>query len=248
MMEANLKYTQQAYWDERFSSEAEYEWLASWTDLRPLILPFLPRDAAVLIVGNGNSALPADLAHDAPSATILSTDYSSVAVSRAQAAGGPANVSHAVADMLDLEAALGSSRFDVVIDKGALDALVAVGGDSWTPSTATCLTARRVCDGVSRVLKSGGVYLGISFSQPHFRLPLLLQKVATASGEGAATGPAEASSDDDMWEPDLTPGIVTSAVVSASQAQYIDGTVWTSCDVIPVNTGLGYFMYALRSR
>lgn len=248
-MEANIKYTQKQYWDARFSTEAAYEWLASWSELRALILPFLPRDAAILIIGNGNSALPVDLSRDAPSATILSTDYSAVAISRAQAAGGPGNVTHAVADMLDLETALGSARFDVVIDKGALDALVAVGGDSWTPAATTYSTARRVCEGVVRVLKPKGVYLGISFSQPHFRLPLLLQKhEADGRGEDAVVKREEESSDDGEWEPDLTPGVVTSAVLSASMAQNLDGTAWSACDVIPVNAGLGYFMYALRSR
>ena len=64
--------------------------------------------------------------------------------------------------------------FDVVIDKAAMDALVAPEGDVWNPEKSVIRKARAMCRQISRVLKPGGYHLQLSFQQPHFRKKYLL--------------------------------------------------------------------------
>jgi SAM-dependent methyltransferase len=75
-------------------------------------------------------------------------------------------------DMRNLEG-LADNNFDVVLDKGALDALWADAGSQWDPEEQTKANVIASIKETYRVLKHGGLYLMISFGQPHFRKPLL---------------------------------------------------------------------------
>jgi len=61
------------------------------------------------------------------------------------------------------------ASFDVVIDKGTMDALMCDRGDVWCPSEDLVKTVAEEVDEVVRVLKVGGRFLYITFGQPHFR-------------------------------------------------------------------------------
>lgn len=54
-----------------------------------------------------------------------------------------------------------------------MDALMVDKGDPWNPSTNTVEQTHRMCSEISRVLAPGGVYIQLSFEQPHFRSKLL---------------------------------------------------------------------------
>jgi SAM-dependent methyltransferase len=70
-------------------------------------------------------------------------------------------------DMLDLK--FENETFDVVIDKCAMDALLVTRKDPWDPEEELLSETAKYLNGVSRVLKPGGIYMQISFDQPHFR-------------------------------------------------------------------------------
>ena len=77
-------------------------------------------------------------------------------------------------DVTDLE--FGEEKFDLVIEKSTLDALLVDTKSPWDftgPSNKQVLKALKE---VKHVLKVGGVFLSITFSQPHFRVPLLAQE------------------------------------------------------------------------
>jgi ubiquinone/menaquinone biosynthesis C-methylase UbiE len=67
------------------------------------------------------------------------------------------------------------SSFNAVIDKGTLDAMLGKHGNSWKlpPQVDDSITA--YLDNVSRVLCDRGVFLLITFGQPHFRRNILLK-------------------------------------------------------------------------
>ena len=67
-----------------------------------------------------------------------------------------------------------NDSFDVVIDKAAMDALMTREGDVWNPDQLVIDQSRAMCQHISRILKSGGHHLHISFAQPHFRKKYLL--------------------------------------------------------------------------
>lgn len=79
--------------------------------------------------------------------------------------------------------------FDAVIDKAAMDAIIADGCDTWQPPPPLLRVAHSVCCNTARVLKQGGVYMQLSFSQPHFRKKYLLQqRDAAFIDDGTACG------------------------------------------------------------
>jgi EEF1A lysine methyltransferase 4 len=66
---------------------------------------------------------------------------------------------------------LEGSTFDVVLDKGSLDALWSDGGSQWDPSDSVLNDINCSLNEVMRLLKPGGKFISITFGQPHFRLP-----------------------------------------------------------------------------
>ena len=244
-------YASKSYWDARFAAEAHYEWLCEWADVAPLLAPFLADARALLVVGTGSSALPADLCAALPAATVLATDYSEVVIAALRAAPpplAPPRLRYAVADMLDLPAAAAHEpRFgclDAVIDKGALDALVSAEGDSWSPPPALLATSRRAVAGAHAALRPGGVYIMLSFSQPHFRAQHLLQRREAAAAGAGAAGEASPAADaaagaasDDEWEADKNPGSAQLKIPP------VEGSFWSAFEHFVVPRGLGIFCY-----
>ena len=79
-----------------------------------------------------------------------------------------------VMDILDLK--YEDASFDIVLDKGTMDALMCEKGDVWNISEELGAKVDLMLTGVSRVLKPGGKYIYITFGQPHFRKPLMLKE------------------------------------------------------------------------
>lgn len=170
-------YTFRAYWDFRFEREAGWDWLGTWPDFAHLVERELPaRDARILLVGSGNSTLPMQMA-DAGYSRLVASDYSAPVVERmaARTAASHPGIEWRVADMTDLRD-VPAGAFDAVIDKAAMDAILADGGDAWEPPSELLATAERVVAETARVLAPGGAYLQLTFAQPHFRRPYLVQR------------------------------------------------------------------------
>lgn len=120
----------------------------------------------MLVVGCGNSELSAQL-YDAGYHNILSTDYSPTVLAAMQkryASTHPA-LRWQIMDMTALT--YDDASFDAVVDKGALDALMA----EPTPEVERDACAMLQC--IARVLKPGGVYLCISLAERHICQRLL---------------------------------------------------------------------------
>ena len=68
-----------------------------------------------------------------------------------------------------------AETFDVVIEKASLDSLLVDSKSPWDYSSPGCLAVSRSLREVKRVLNPDGIFISITFSQPHFRVPLLAQ-------------------------------------------------------------------------
>ncbi len=169
------EYKKQAYWNSRFAAEETYEWLVDLKDIRGLLLPYLscPTHALrVLVIGCGNSALSDGLRHMLREGSYLcSLDYSSTVIQNMRQTYGetPGAYEWICGDMRDLSTLFAPCSFDVVLDKAGIDALVVTEGDPWAPSEEVQEDVGATLQGVSTVLKDGGVFLQVSFQQPHFR-------------------------------------------------------------------------------
>lgn len=176
-------YTTKAYWDHRFETEEHHEWLASYSDVKAVVNAAVPdRAARLLLVGCGTSTLAADLVDDGYR-NVVSTDYSEVVVQRMRAkyAASHPGIVWQVQDMTALTAP--DASYDVVFDKAAMDAVLAHGADVWDPPAALLDVAATIMREAARVLVRGtGVYLQLSFAQPHFRRRYLTQDAAAWSG------------------------------------------------------------------
>lgn len=174
--ESNAEYKRMEYWDERFGKEEHYEWLLGFEDVHRYLEPFLDPSHTILVVGCGNSSFSADL-YDAGFPNIVNIDFSTVVIDsmRQKHEQERPHMRWEVMDMTDLK--YESGTFDVVIDKAAMDALMTDEGDVWDPNPEVLEAADRMCGHMSRVLKPHGVFLQISFAQPHFRRRYLLGRV-----------------------------------------------------------------------
>ncbi|XP_066565937.1 EEF1A lysine methyltransferase 4 isoform X2 [Amia ocellicauda] len=66
--------------------------------------------------------------------------------------------------------------FDVVLEKGTLDAMMVEEKDPWNVSSETASVLQQVLKEISRVLKPGGRFISVTFAQPHFRKRLYAQE------------------------------------------------------------------------
>ncbi|KAE9028619.1 Methyltransferase-like protein 13 [Phytophthora rubi] len=164
-------FRKQEYWDQFFQKRGEkaFEWYGDYASLRPALqaLLGLPDDAPasllrrlkaklrVLVVGCGNSALSAELAADGFS-ELLSVDFSARVIDEMRRKQ-PA-LRWEVMDMTDMRA-LGDASVDLVLDKGALDALMA------EDTPAVRQDATRMLREVRRVLAPGGRYCCVTMAQ-----------------------------------------------------------------------------------
>ncbi|KAJ7717115.1 S-adenosyl-L-methionine-dependent methyltransferase [Mycena maculata] len=171
---SNERYGEKAYWDERYTQEAaadaSFDWFKSYSDVAPLLRSLIPRkDARILMLGCGNSTLSQDM-YDDGYTNIVNTDYSSVVIE--QMRGRHAEVRPGMEwlemDVRDLKFA--DQSFDVAIDKGTMDAMMTAKGDVWDPPQQVIDDCTAEVDQVIRTLKKDtGVFIYLTFGQPHFR-------------------------------------------------------------------------------
>ncbi|KAI4342371.1 hypothetical protein MLD38_027009 [Melastoma candidum] len=165
-------YLNPRYWDERFSEEEHYEWFKGYSHFRHLVLQRVVPGSSVLELGCGNSQLCDNMFEDGI-ADITCIDLSATAVERMRkrlSGKGYEGIKVLEADMLDLP--FPDEQYDVVIEKGTMDVLLVDSGDPWNPHPTTVSKVMQMLREVHRVLKSDGVFISITFGQPHFRRPL----------------------------------------------------------------------------
>jgi EEF1A lysine methyltransferase 4 len=168
----NALYKTKEYWDERFQKEETYDWLLTYQQIKSSISQFLRPDQTILIIGCGNSTFSADL-YDDGFHNIVNIDFSKIVIDRmSEANKSRPHMTWLDMDMCDLT--FDDASFDVVIDKATMDALLVDEGSVWEPDPGIIASVDRMCRGVSRILSSQGVFLQISFSQPHFRTKYLM--------------------------------------------------------------------------
>lgn len=169
----NSDYGSVEYWDKRYKHEREYEWLAAPLDILPLLKPTLcqlPKHPRILQLGCGNSQLSVEL-HKAGYTNMVNIDISSVCV---------ANMKEEYPELSFLEMdmtrlSFSDNSFDLVVEKATIDSLLVDAKSPWNMSSPGHKLVSKALREVKRVLKPSGLFLSITFSQPHHRVPLLAQ-------------------------------------------------------------------------
>ncbi|CAD6887853.1 unnamed protein product [Tilletia controversa] len=177
----NAEFQTLEYWDRRYRAKAAqgeqvFEWFKGYEEIRDTLTELIPdRNARILMLGCGNSGLSADMVADGYS-NITNLDFSTVVIE--QMKEQHPGQDWRVMDVRELKEHAdelgGEGSWDVIIDKGTLDALMAEKGSVWAPSDAVLANVAAEIDGVLALLKpSTGRFLYLTFGQPHFRRPHL---------------------------------------------------------------------------
>ncbi|XP_075058532.1 EEF1A lysine methyltransferase 4 [Mixophyes fleayi] len=164
-------YKESVYWDSRYEEERHlpggHEWFGGYPDFAHLVRRELRAGIRGLVLGCGTSSLSVDL-HKEGVSPLVSIDYSPVCIMEMeQRNAGVPDMSWMVMDARQLQFPDGT--FDLVIEKGTLDAMMVDEKDPWTVTQATANLVDEVLSEVSRVLAPNGCFISITFSPPHFR-------------------------------------------------------------------------------
>lgn len=187
------------YWDSFFEkrSEEAFEWYGEYAQLQrgllgelglpagapAAMLHKLKKSVRVLVVGCGNSELSKQLADDGFS-TLVSIDFSERVVDEMRRKHP--DMRWEVMDMTDMNA-FASGSFDLVVDKGALDALMA----SDTPEIRQ--DATKMLLEVQRVLAPGGRYCCVTMAQDFILRHVLTFFCVSAASEPDSDAAAKAT-------------------------------------------------------
>ncbi|KAJ1961490.1 hypothetical protein IWQ62_003848 [Dispira parvispora] len=169
--EKNADYGTQEYWEARYTKEdpnTTFDWFKTYHELQSIFQQECPdKEANVLMLGSGNSTLSEDMYRDGYH-NITNVDFSkSVIEHMRERCRDMPSMRWELMDIRDLQ--LTDQSFDVVIDKGTMDALMCEQGDVWEPSAELVHQVEQEVNEVVRVLRPGGKFIYITFGQPHFR-------------------------------------------------------------------------------
>ena len=156
-----------SYWDSFFQKRQNaFEWYGEYHDLCGLLHKYCKAKEHVLMAGCGNSQLSENL-YDVGYRSIVNVDISDVVVNQMEARNKikRQSMQFLKMDLLDLK--FEDESFQVVLDKGTLDAIFT------SEEEKIIENVNKIFAEISRVLKVGGRYICITLAQEHI-LKILL--------------------------------------------------------------------------
>lgn len=157
---SSRQFAKQEYWNKFFGSRKDsFEWYAESDHLKHVFTKYLKQNDSLLVIGCGNSSLSADL-YDMGYKNNISVDISEVVVrqmnQKYNSKGERKGLEFRRMDVFDLN--FGDTQFNVVIDKGTLDAIA---------SDDQSVDAQKIFWQIDSVLKPFGRYVCVSLLQSH---------------------------------------------------------------------------------
>ncbi|EGN96704.1 hypothetical protein SERLA73DRAFT_75577 [Serpula lacrymans var. lacrymans S7.3] len=134
----NIEYGTKEYWDHRYSQHSDsatFDWFKSYAEVAHLIREYVPdKSSKILMLGCGNSSLSEDMWQDGYK-NIVNIDYSSVVIQQMKQKYGSIRPGMEWHEMDVRALSFGNASFDVAIDKGTMDAMMASEINVWDPPT-----------------------------------------------------------------------------------------------------------------
>ncbi|KAK8883191.1 Endothelin-converting enzyme 2 [Tritrichomonas musculus] len=172
----NDKYSDIQWWDEEFKKCKKgdiYEWYTNakefWDILNKFLKEFHGNDISILNLGCGISKVQ-DFIYDQGYKNITNCDGSPSCISLMKSED-TRGMKWDVVNLLE-RFPYSDSSFDFALDKATLDALITEKADKWEPDPEAFEISEKYFKEVDRVLKPDGIFIQISFGQPHFRRKL----------------------------------------------------------------------------
>ncbi|XP_033119129.1 eEF1A lysine and N-terminal methyltransferase-like [Anneissia japonica] len=156
------------YWDKFFKKRggAAFEWYGEYGDLCGILHKYSKCTDDVLMVGCGNSVLSEDL-YDVGYHQLVNIDISAVVIKHMTTKNAEKRPEMKFIEMDVQKMTFENEHFNVVMDKGTLDAIMS---DS---EPATVKSVQYMFSEIDRVVKYGGRYICISLAQQHIAKELV---------------------------------------------------------------------------
>jgi len=168
----NEHYGTKDYWDQRYLEEEDKEsfyWFKSYADLADLLHELIPnKSSRILMLGCGNSRLSEDMWEDGYQ-KIVNVDYSGILIEQMKKRHSILRPEMEWHEMDVRNLTFENGTFDVAIDKGTMDAMMTAKGDVWDPPQQVINDCNKEVDETLRVLRKDGLFVYLTFGQPHFR-------------------------------------------------------------------------------
>lgn len=161
-------YSSKDYWNNRFDKTEHFDWYVGWNELKEIVTPLINETSNILMVGCGNSKVSENIYIEG-FCNITNIDISDVVIdkmNKSKEEKGLSSMKYIEMDATNMT--FDSNSFDVVIDKGTLDALNCSDSDK-----LSCDLIREMY----RVTKNNGYILLISHSGPDLRLGLFIKSL-----------------------------------------------------------------------
>ncbi|XP_065669443.1 eEF1A lysine and N-terminal methyltransferase isoform X6 [Hydra vulgaris] len=155
------EFATKTYWDSFFTKrKTAFEWYGEYADLCKFIHQYCKISSNILMVGCGNSQLSESM-YDVGYERIINIDISDLLIKQMILKNGKKRhkMSYLVMDVRKIT--YPDLSFDIVFDKGTLDALYT------DTSFETNQNIDKMFSEISRVTKIGGHYLCVTLAQPH---------------------------------------------------------------------------------
>ena len=156
-------YGDKNYWEERYDEQngTTFDWLEDYESIKPIIEELgIKKECRILNVGCGNSEFSEKM-FDEGYTHNYNIDICENVINFMKARNKDKNGLHfEVMDVCEMK--YKDEMFDLIVDKSTIDALLC--GDH------SFMIVAKMLKEISRVLKTGGVYLIISYGQPESRM------------------------------------------------------------------------------
>jgi len=168
----NKSYGTKGYWESRYQKEPEcFDWFKGYSELKHVLAKYVKPQDSILMIGCGNATLSEDMYNDSFQ-NITNIDFSEEVIRIMEnRCKNLTKMKWMVMDVMDLQ--FSKSHFDIVIDKGTMDALLCDQESAWEVEESLAINIDKMLSEINRVLTDNGVYIYITFGQPHFRKPLI---------------------------------------------------------------------------
>ncbi|KAJ0181574.1 hypothetical protein K1T71_002296 [Dendrolimus kikuchii] len=164
---SHKEFSDKDYWNKFFKKRGNkaFEWYGEYLELCSHLHKYIKLKDVILIPGCGNSSLSADL-YDVGYENITNIDVSEVVIKQMKATNAQrANMKFLCMDAMAMK--FENEQFNVVLDKGTLDALMPDNEEE------TNVAIDKYFSEIKRVLKLGGRFVCISLLQSHILTKLL---------------------------------------------------------------------------
>ncbi|XP_059503752.1 eEF1A lysine and N-terminal methyltransferase isoform X2 [Stegostoma tigrinum] len=159
---SSKEFSSAEYWETFFKKRgaSTFEWYGTYVDHCAVLHKYIKPKDKVLVVGCGNSELSEQM-YDVGYQGITNIDISEVVIAQMKERNATCRPAMAFVKMDMLQMEFGDCQFQVVLDKGTLDALMT------DESEGTLRNIDRMFAEIGRVLQVGGRFVCISLAQEH---------------------------------------------------------------------------------